>query len=296
MTAGDAASMRKIDPGNLEQQSLRDLIEEEIQSGRAVPQVMPQVGARVREVTRKGDYTLAELTSVIQSEAALAARILRYANSAAYAGLTEITGIQQAVTRLGARMVESIAVAAATRELYKARSSEEGQAMEVLWKHSVAAGEIGRLIAQEVHYAQPEEAFLTCLLHDVGWVAIVRALGTIEQEKGEPVGQGLRQEILDSLHAECGDRLLKSWSVPEVVCEAVRFHHEPEKAPQQHDLPHIVHMADSICSKLGVSQEPNEALSLLALPSTSYLKFDDMRIAVLMVEAEDALQRASKLT
>lgn len=295
MTAGDPASMRKTDPGNLEQQSLRDLIEEEIRSGRAVPQVMPQIGTRVRQVTCKDDYTAAELTGVIESEPALAARILRYANSAAYAGLTEISGIQQAVTRLGARMVGSIAVAAATRELYKARNAEEGKAMKLLWKHSVSAGEIGRLIAREVHYVQPEEAFLASLLHDVGWVAIIRALGNIEEQKDEPIGEGLRQEVLDSLHARCGEKLLKAWSVPEVICDAVRFHHEPEKAPAQHDLHHIVHMADSICSKMGVSQEPNESLSLLALPSVSHLKFDDMRIAVLMVEAEDVLQRASRL-
>jgi HD-like signal output (HDOD) protein len=232
---------------------------------------------------------------VIECEPALAARILRYANSAAYSGLTEITDLHQAVTRLGARMVESIAVAAATRELYEARNDEEAKTMEVLWKHSVAAGEAGRLIAREVHIPKPEEAFMTCLLHDVGCVVILRALGAIEERRGSPIAEGLRKEVLDALHTEFGARLLESWSVPKLIREAVLHHHHPEKAAADQKLPYVVHLADAICDKLGMSQTPDPELSLISLPSAAYLKFDDMRLAVLMVDAEDALRAAARL-
>jgi HD-like signal output (HDOD) protein len=280
---------------NLEEKPLKEQIEEEIRTGRAAPQVMPQIGARVREVTCREDYAMSELTSVIECEPALAARILRYANSAAYTGLTEITDLHQAITRLGARMVESIAVAAATKELYQANSKAEARAMESLWKHSVAAGEAGRLIAREIRFPHPEEAFLTCLLHDVGWVVILRALNLIEDRRNAPIADGLREEILETLHADCGAQLLESWSVPEVIREAVRHHHRPEALPGDRLMPHIVHLADAICNKLGVSQEPDPEISLVSLASAAFLKFDDLRLATLMVDAEDAVASAARL-
>jgi HD-like signal output (HDOD) protein len=276
-------------------QSLREMIEEEIRSGRAAPQVMPAVGARVQEVTCKEDYPLEELTDVIEEEPALAGRILRYANSSAYAGLAEITELDQAVTRLGTLMVESIAIAAATKEVYKARNEREAKIMNVLWKHAVDSGEIGRIIARETHPCHPEQAFLTCLLHDIGWVVIVRALGTIEERRRSPIPDGLRDEILDTLHADSGARLLESWSIPDLICEAVMYHHEPEKASRGNPLPFVANLSDAICHKLGAGQAPDENVSLLSLPSAEYLKLDDLQMAVLLVEAEDALSRAGHM-
>lgn len=292
---GKPRSLGDADALSLDETPLKEQIEEEIKCGRAAPQVMPEIGARVREVTSKEDYALDELTDVIECEPALAARILRYANSAAYSGLTEITDLNQAVSRLGARMVEGIAVAAATKELYKAQNLEEARTMEMLWKHSVAAGEAGRLIARETRLPKPEEAFLTCLLHDVGYVVILRAFGAIEKRRGTPIAAGLRREVLESLHAEFGARLLESWSVPKLIREAVLHHHDPSRVEGDHKLPYIVHLADAICHKLGISQEPDPDLSLITLPSANYLKFDDLRLAVVMVDAEDLLPAAARL-
>jgi HD-like signal output (HDOD) protein len=288
-------ALGRAEPLSLDEKPIKEQIEEEIRSGRAAPQVMPEIGARVREVTCRENYALGELTEVIECEPALAGRILRYANSAAYSGLTEITDLHQAVTRLGARIVEGIAVAAATKELYQPRNDEEACMMELLWRHSVAAGEAGRLIAREVRLQKPEEAFLTCLLHDVGWVVILRALGSIEERRGAPIADGLRQEVLNSLHAEFGTHLLESWSVPKSICEAVLHHHHPERVEGDPSLPHIVHLADAICDKLGMSSGPDPEISLISVPSAIRLKFDDLRLAVLMVDAEDALQAAARL-
>lgn len=280
---------------NLEEKPLKEQISEEITSGRAVPLVMPETGSRIREVTQKEHFSLEELTRAIEGSQALAARIIRYANSAAYAGLSEITDLHQAVTRLGGVMVESIAVAAATREIYQANCNSEKREMEAIWRHSVAAGETGRVIARELGSDRGEEIFLTCLLHDVGRVVILRALSTIEKRRGAPIGMGLRQEILGSLHAECGAALLEAWKIPNRICDAVRCHHDPEEARIEGDLPFIVNFADKICHKLGLGVEADPELSLLALPSCAELRFDDLRLAALLVEVEDAVSRTTYL-
>jgi len=273
----------------LEEKPLKELIDEEITSGRAAPQVMPQIGARLRKLTQKHNYSLSDLTDEIEREPALAARVLRYANSAIYTGLGDITNLHQAVTRLGARMVESIAVAAATRELYQAGSEIEQERMESLWKHSVAVGETGRVIALEVDSTRQEDIFLTCLLHDLGRVVILRALSHIEKRRGSPIGDGLRDEILESLHAECGARLLETWGIPLEICDTVRHHHHPEKAQKGSKLPHVVCLADMICHRLGYSDRPKSGVSLLSLPSSAFLRFDDLRMAALLVRVEDML-------
>jgi hypothetical protein len=50
-----------------------------------------------------------------------------------------------------------------------------------------------------------------------------------------------------------------------------------------------------ICHKLGYSDRPDPEISLLSLPSSVFLRLDDLRMAALLVTVEEALPRTAYL-
>jgi HD-like signal output (HDOD) protein len=131
-----------------------------------------------------------------------------------------------------------------------------------IWRHSVWMGRFCRALARLTGFAEPEEALLLGLVHDIGTVAI--------HSKRQPVSVNERftagvfpQVYLECLrygrdHAEIGAGLLAAWHFHPRVVEAVRFHHRPGDsdsvgaaalhlaefwAEGDEDLPSIRHLA-----------------------------------------------------
>lgn len=53
-------------------------------------------------------------------------------------------------------------------------------------------------------------------------------------------------------HAEIGARILQNWSFPDNVVNAVRWHHEPDLAPEQNTMTDVVHAANVLCQMIGI--------------------------------------------
>ena len=111
--------------------SLASRIEAEIRAGRVELPVLPEAAARIREITAR-DGGAREIVAVIEREQSLAAAILRYANSVAYAGLREITDLQQAVTRLGLGTVEQTVLALSAKGAFAALDKALGDGGEAV--------------------------------------------------------------------------------------------------------------------------------------------------------------------
>src|SRR5882724_6862078 len=73
----------------------------------------PAVAMKLGELVRRDAYGLPDLVKILASDAALAADLLRCANSSVYARGEPVTTLSQAVTRLGAQEVSRLALASA---------------------------------------------------------------------------------------------------------------------------------------------------------------------------------------
>jgi HD-like signal output (HDOD) protein len=80
----------------------------------------PDTPLRVQQTMNDPNATLADLAPIVASEPALAARLMRMANSAMMRrGPMEVTDITTAISRLGMDMVMNAAVTFASREAFK---------------------------------------------------------------------------------------------------------------------------------------------------------------------------------
>ena len=81
---------------------------------------------------------------------------------------------------------------------------------------------------------------------DIGYDAVMAATAeNVPFEEAE-------RRALGADHAEVGASILSDWVFPPAMVEAVRWHHEPERASETNPLLDVVHVADALCLMRGI--------------------------------------------
>lgn len=144
-----------------------------IQAARALPSP-PAVTARLIELGEDPTVGLDQIIDVLQTDAALCARLLRLANSPLYARRRRTENLRQAVTLLG---VDAVLTAALSLTMLSQESGPSAMP-EVFrrnrWKRSVHAAVCTQTLAQCSGLAVPGDGFLSGLLQDVGVQVVLR--------------------------------------------------------------------------------------------------------------------------
>jgi putative nucleotidyltransferase with HDIG domain len=225
--------------------------------------VLPEASATILSETSKADWSAAKIVDALKRDAALAAHLLRIANSPAFCGSSPVVSIQQAVTRLGASHLRQLAVVIAC----ETRAFEApGFELEVraVFRHSLAVALCAREIARQ-RRANVEAAFLAGLLHDLGWPVVIQGLSQLARSS-TPLPRDAVFERAEQLHAALGGAVARSWKLPEAVALAIVSHHEAAPADP---LSATVALADALAQHAAGAPWPEE--KLMALPATRSL-------------------------
>jgi HD-like signal output (HDOD) protein len=210
----------------------------------------PAVAIRLGEFVRREDYSLQDIINVVSADQALAAEVIRCANSALY-GRGEVTSLQQAVKRVGANEVVRLALvsglAAATRAAGGLISLKRR-----VWQDGVASAVICQVLARG-RGLKSDDAFLCGLLHDFGWVLGLATLEEILHQHPEVAARDEQswRALVDRLHIELGMVLAARWNLPELFSDAISLHHEADYAQSAHAATiEVVALSDKVVALL----------------------------------------------
>jgi HD-like signal output (HDOD) protein len=192
----------------------------DLSSGELKLPSFPDLAARVRRVLDDSRATPAQVAAVVGSDTALAARTLRIANSAVYnPSGTYITSLQTAIGRLGHDAVRCAAVSFALQQMREAvRHPDLKRPLQEVWRRSTLVAAVAHAVAHRTKATSADEAMLTGLLHNVGWLYVVsRAAKYAEAFRAS----GTWDEVLQDWHPQIGRAILEHWRFPEHVAVAV---------------------------------------------------------------------------
>lgn len=197
-----------------------------------------------------------EVVDVVQYDQALAAMVLRVANSSWSGPRREITTVHDGVIRLGTAAVLSLALGTHVRGRLGGAVPEYGLAEGELWRHSVAAAQAAELLVRASPVTIGPEAPAAALLHDVGKLLMVRflsddllaALGTAQAACGLTRLEA-EMELLGVNHAELGGLIAQCWGLPDGIVRGIGYHHSP--AEGRDPLCAVVHLADEAAKRVG---------------------------------------------
>jgi HD-like signal output (HDOD) protein len=193
---------------------------------------------RLEQQLRQGDSNARQLAKLIDGSPALAARVLRMANSAFYAPAEPVTTLSRAVALLGDTVLRQLVLTSliVSRRAGN-RSPQEALAAARLTGDAVRAAVVGRALAQISRSVDPDTAFAAGLLHDLGHVYLLDDVGERyasylldppAHDTRNAAGQlELEIELTGTTHQDVGAVFAYEWNLPPVIARVLWDHHEP---------------------------------------------------------------------
>ena len=240
----DTAIRHPHDVGMTEQ--IEQALVERIDKHRIELPVLPQVAGRVMALANDPSADAARLSALIHQDQALAAHVLRIANSPAYMPRTPIAWLQHAVAMLGMSQLSEIAVTVSLKSVaVKIAGHEED--IRQLWRHALASGAYAKEIARMRRY-NVESAYLCGLLHAVGKPVVLKTVSAIASEMHIPLDPGTVASFLDGYHPRVGSLIAIEWALPPQVAETITYYRIYEQAPSHKQEVMMTCLADRLAT------------------------------------------------
>jgi len=236
---------------------------EKIRSSKALPSV-PAVALKTIEICNDPDANLSRLAKMISSDPALAAKMLQMANSSFSAARTKVTTVRDAVVRLGLK-VTRITVLAFSLATETRRKRPAAFDIDYFWRYALTTANGARLLAEATYPAWSDDAFSAGLMQDIGVLAFQYAIPeayaeVLDRHKTEPTAElwEIETDVLGMTHMEVGSHLLRSWGLPDEICDPILRHHQPIGEEAKSLLPKTVQITRLLSLGADVARLFNE--------------------------------------
>ncbi len=240
---------------------------------------MPKIIYKAREVMANPMSGFKEIAEVIETDQAIAAKILQVSNSAYYGLSGMVSSIHQATVVLGHKTLEQLITMVSATSLLGSRLKGYRMGSGALWQHSLAVALCSRLIANDRAPALENDAFSVGLIHDAGKLAMDRYILERKVQVDQALKTGitflaLEKQVLGFDHTELASDLCTKWKLPENHVTAMRFHHDPG-ASNGNQLAYIIHTANHIAHRSGIGSSMDAALYELDPGALTFLTLDE---------------------
>lgn len=266
--------------------ALASMLDKRIVAGQLRLPILPDVAVRVREEAGKPTSRADDLARIIELDPALAARILKMANSAMYAGRAEIRNLAQAIGRLGAGMVVAIVMGSVGKEMFKTDRPDFQKLLHTGWERSIVAGAVGRRLAPRAGIAA-EEGFLAGLMHRIGVPILLDAAIALARQGKVPLPSVSDFcDVADPLHPRAGRTLLAKWGLPAAMTEAVGYQREPQAAGEEfRTVAALVGIGAAVADAVGEGFEVPEPGAIVLPDGAGWLGIEPAEVESLAAEA-----------
>ena len=242
-----------------------------------------------------------DFASILSAENNLKNKILQLCNSAYYKINRRVPGIAIAYTLLGKPTLKTLTLIATLNQSlleeplvgYQIKGSE-------FWNHLFMVASLSKIIAQEINYMDPEEAFCAGLLHDIGKMIFNRhnMVGVSQAFnmaifKGEYIWDA-EAKVFGIDHAELSARIAENWGLSDYIVKSIKYHHTPEKVKNEYLLASILNIANVI-SNIAMYDKKDHYLSLISREALNNLEVDYSYIDDALEQLGEIMENASLL-
>lgn len=249
------------------------------------------------------DFKIDRVRQMIESDPALASRLMRVANSVAYRAYESCTTISKAIMRVGATNLAHLAMALAAMTFFK-DLDEVGLRIR---DHSAGTAAIARELAFRLgRNVVSSKVLLAGLLHDVGKLLLIQTgdreySNLLAQELGADRAHRRERGVLGFDHAMLGGHVLARWNLPEPLPQIVARHHHAKPSEMRPGIVPmsiaIVRLADQVDWMMAQPRDPGPVTlrNLATSPDGVYAGLHENMVAELWDDLRAARAEARSL-
>jgi HD-like signal output (HDOD) protein len=211
-----------------------------INSDQLVLPTLPEVALKVREVAEDPEASINELAIVIGRDAAMAARIIKVANSPLLRASREIEDLKMALMRLGMEYTCNIATGLAMEQMFQATTDMVDKRLREVWTRSSEIAGICHVLCKQFTKLRPDQATLAGLVHRIGVLPIL----TYAEDHPSLLKDSMTLDmVIEKLHAPIGNLILKRWDFPKELLQVPSQHQDFSREAKEADYADIVTVA-----------------------------------------------------
>jgi HD-like signal output (HDOD) protein len=209
-----------------------------------------------------------DILRCLHCEPALAARVLKVANSAYYRQAGTVGTIERALQVLGLAALRGVAAASCMDRIPVPTSGPRFDA-RAFQRHSLAVAVAAKSLSQITRCGVDSEAFMAGLLHDIGIVLLARLRPQTVADLADvdlmdtASGLGAEARHLGIDHCSGAAVLAQTWGLPDWLIRALQAHHTPCVPPLAGTrltgptaLPVLLAVADCVAQGAGLGLWP----------------------------------------
>ena len=234
---------------HLEQlETLTQILVREVET---LPQ-FPENIVNLQKLLSDPNHEVSEIAREISVDPSMTADLLKLVNSAQFMLPKRVDNIVEAVKLVGTKGVRNLLYSYGTQKVLGEKYSE----MRSMWTHAYRAAFYAYILARSFRKKKEllDDVYVGGILHDLGQIVIASLhpdlldrIARVCREKGIPA-KLLEDFSVGLNHAEVGALIAKKWNFPDQLVSAIRYHHEPQRAPAAHrDIVNSVYLANVIC-------------------------------------------------
>ena len=235
---------------------------------------LPGSTVRILNLIRDVNSSTRQLTSAVEMDPSLSARLLRMANSPIYSRQKNVSSVFQAIDVIGTKALYDIVMMGMTSDAFakEIRSSVIGR---TIWEHSLAVALLSRELSKMLGMRGTDEVFICGLLHDIGKIMLLRAdvetYSKILDQKTEAAMLNWERETFGDDHAEIGALVAQGWRLPDDVCQSILNHHAASHRVQPNFITHLINISNLVANYNGYGLRLGEESEMLNSESTLLL-------------------------
>ncbi len=254
-----------------------------------LPQILEELIKRLSDV----DSSLESIEDLIEIDQAITSRILKVSNKVEFLEPDEprITSVHDALHKIGLEHAKRISLNVSVLDLMENVEFPPTFRFASLWQHSLGVAVASSILAEELGYENPDQAYTCGLVHDIGKLIKIK----FNQEEFCTEVQAAREGNLDLhdfemineclMHDTLGSLMMEFWQMPAELTAVIRYHHlghrDMRVDVESDDLNHlidIVYLANLLVKKLEIGNSGHYVTKVASPEFIESLGLDEDRL------------------
>lgn len=190
--------------------------------------VVPSVAVKLLKLADDENAMITDLAQLIETEPALAIKVLSLVNSARYGLPYTITCIHRAVNLLGFSAVRQIALSQLFYQKIVSKTANAQFNLQNFWQHCLFVASLSKEMAIALKQPDPDLVYTAGLLHDIGKIVLEtygKATYSDFIQAAEnfttPITEQHERDFFGITHSDIGAAFCQDWQLPQSIIAVV---------------------------------------------------------------------------